>query len=469
MTAHTRTPPFNADAELAVLAGIILDPDRFDEVADVVTPDDWYLETHRLTWLAIEAIRRRGGPLDTVTICEQLRATQQLTAVGGEEFVEQLTADLPIVANIEAHARIVRDLGLVRGMVTTAHRVAAEGYTAGDDVIGYLDRAESQLLAASHARRTAHDGPQQIGRVCAESLRLLEEQSRRGAGMAGTRCGLRRVDQMTTGFYSGDLWFIGARPGMGKTALALNIAEYVAETTGPAVVFSLEMDRVQLVRRMKCGRARVPMDRLRSNQLEPDDWSKLTTAAGELSELPLIVDDNPDLTPMRLRSRCRRLRAELGSIALIVVDYLQLMRPDIRHESTEREVREMSRDLKLLAKELACPIVALSQLNRECERRSDKRPTISDLRHSGALEQDADVIAFLYRDEVYNKKSPDTNVAEVIVAKQRNGPIGTVRLAFFGEYFRFYNYEDDFVDDAEPSGIDWAQRARDAAEREGRA
>ena len=469
---ETRVPPHNLDAERAVLAGLMLDPDRFDEVVDIVRPGDWYGEHHVHIWRAISELRRRGAPLDTVTVRDQLRAHGKLTAES-DEYLLRLTNEIPVVAHINEHAEIVEQTAMHRKMLLAVQQVAADGYGAVESVSDFLDRAESLVLSVSHSRRSKNFGPQHIAEVLLEDHRLLEEQAARGSGVAGTKTGIDVYDRMTTGMYPGDLLIVAGRPGMGKTAFAMNIAEHVAEHEGVVAVFSLEMTRVQLVRRMKCARARVPMERLRANQLQAADWSKLTTAAGELANLPIIIDDDPDVTPMKLRSRSRRVAAENDGIALIVVDYLQLMRPEVRHESTEKEVAETSRALKLLAKELGCPVMALSQLSRECEKRSDKRPQVSDLRYSGAIEQDADVIAFLYRDEQYNKKTEDKNVAEIIIGKQRSGPTGTVRCAFFGEHTRFENLVeglDDFSDPPErDSGVDCTAKAREAARQEGRA
>ncbi len=466
--ASGRPPPWSREAERSVLGGLMLDPDRFDEVADIVRGGDFFEERHAWIFNAIAELRRRGVGVDTVMVREALGAVGKLNQ-DLDEYLVELLSTIPVVVHIEDHAQRVRDLALQRAMIAVGQQVAAEGYGRVEDVMEYLDRAESAVLSVSHARRTGRDGPQHIKVVLAEDHRLLEEQERRGEGMAGASTGLTVVDEMTTGLYPGDFWIIGGRPSMGKTSFGMQIIEHLAEQYGPVAVFSLEMTRIQLVRRMKCGRGRVDMERLRSNRLEATDWSKLTSAARELEQLPIIVDDNVDLTPMRLRSKCRRVAAEHGQLAGILIDYLQLMKADRHHDTTEREVADTSRSLKLLAKEMGCPLIALSQLNREVERRSDKRPGLSDLRYSGALEQDADVIGFLYRDEVYNKKTDDTNVAEVIIGKQRNGPTGTVRCAFFGEYFRFYNLADEFRDEPEapPPGRDWSAVAREAAQKEG--
>lgn len=436
-----RVPPSSLEAERAVLGGMLLENDAMNVVMEILDKEDFYSEANGIIFEVMTTLFRKGRPMDTVTVREELVARQKLQAVGGDEYLLDLTNTIPTVANIEAHAHIVREKALVRRMVAVAHEIAARGYGDYGDTQQFLDQAERAIFEVAKERlRSPYE---HIKPVMMRTFKAIQDAADRGERITGLPTGFDDLDDMTAGMHEGDLIIVAGRPGMGKTAFALNVGVNACQLRKVAVaVFSLEMPKEQLVRRMLCSEARVDGSRMRSGQLWRDDWPKLARAAGTLSDLPFFIDDTPGLTLMELRAKARRLNSEANGLGLIIIDYLQLMRSGSRHDSREQEISEISRSLKALAKELRIPVIALSQLNRGVETRGvkDKRPQLSDLRESGAIEQDADTILFVYRDEVYNRYNPDSkNRAEIIIGKQRAGPVGTVHCAFFNEYTRFDN------------------------------
>ncbi len=440
-----RVPPNALDAERAVLGGILLENDAMNVVVEILTKDDFYSQANAIIFDAMRALASRSQPVDQVTLREELVQAQKLQAVGGDEYLFALTNTIPTVANIEAHAKIVNDKSVVRRLITACHEIAASGYGDYGEVEEFLDTAEASVFSV--AKQRARNPYEHVKDVVMRTFEEIHEMAKRGDSITGLPTGFDRLDAMTAGMHPGDLIIIAGRPGMGKTSFALNVGLNASVARKASVaVFSLEMPKEQLVKRMLCSEARVDGTRMRTGQLQKDDWPKLANAAGILSELPVWIDDTPAITMLELRAKARRLQSEAG-LGLIIVDYMQLMRSGSKNDSREQEISEISRNLKGLAKELSLPVIALSQLNRGVESRGnkDKRPQLSDLRESGAIEQDADTIWFVYRDEVYNKDSDERGVAEIIVGKQRAGPTGTARVRFFNNYTRFDNLaEDDY-------------------------
>ncbi|MBK8172252.1 MAG: replicative DNA helicase [Sandaracinaceae bacterium] len=438
-----RVPPNSLEAERAVLGGILLSNTSLNTVIEMIGDDDFYSEAHREIFRAMTDLFSRGEPLDTVTIRAALATRGKLQAVGGDDYLLSLTNTIPTIANIESHARIVREKSVVRRLILACHEVAATGYGDYGEVERFLDTAEKAVFDVAKERvRHPYEHIKQVVMRTFQEITLAAERKER---ITGLPTGFDRLDHMTAGMHPGDLIIIAGRPGMGKTSFALNVGvNACVASRKPVAVFSLEMPKEQLARRMLCSEARVDAGRLRTGRLTREDWPPLANAAGILSELPIWIDDAPGITLMELRAKARRMKSESG-LGLIIIDYLQLMRAGVKTDSREQEISEISRSLKGLAKELAIPIIALSQLNRGVETRGtkDKRPQLSDLRESGAIEQDADTIMFIYRDEVYNRESMERGVAEIIIGKQRSGPTGTVRCAFFSAYTRFDNLADD--------------------------
>ncbi|MFO0694909.1 MAG: replicative DNA helicase [Polyangiales bacterium] len=438
-----RVPPNALDAERAVLGGALLENDAINTVLEILSPEDFYSEANGRIYEAMLSLFRRSQPVDHVTLREELVHTGKLAIVGGDEYLLSLTNTIPTVANIEAHAKIVREKSVVRRLITACHEIAASGYGEYGEVEQFLDHAESTVFNV--AKERAKNPYEHVRDVVMRAFEQIQKTAERGGTITGLPTGFLKVDEMTAGMHPGDLIIIAGRPGMGKTSFAMNVAvnACMTKTDGkysPVAVFSLEMPKEQLVQRMLSSEGRVDSSRLRKGQLVRDDWPKLAQAAGALAEMPIFIDDTPAISLIELRSKARRIRAEHG-LSLIVIDYLQLMRSGSRNDSREQEISEISRNLKALAKELSLPIIALSQLNRSVETRAgkDKRPQLSDLRESGAIEQDADTIWFVYRDEVYNRETPEKGVAEIIIGKQRAGPTGTARVKFFHEFTRFDN------------------------------
>ena len=420
-----------------MLGGILLENDAMNVVLEVLSVDDFYSEANAKIFEAMSELFRRNQPVDQVTLRELLLHSGKLAGVGGDEYLLSLTNTIPTVSNIKAHAQIVREKSVVRSLIQVCHEVTARGYGDYGAVEEFLDEAESSVFSVAR-ERTRHPY-EHVKEVVMRTFQEIHETANRGEAITGLPTGFAVLDKLTAGMHAGDLIIVAGRPGMGKTSFALNVAHNACvDTKAPVAFFSLEMPKGPLVRRLLGSEARVDGNRIRTGQLHKDDWPKLADAAGTLSELPIWIDDTPALTLLELRAKARRLRSEIG-LSLLVVDYLQLMRSGSRNDSREQEISEISRSLKALAKELVIPIIALSQLNRSVESRGikDKRPQLSDLRESGAIEQDADTILFIYRDEIYNRDSEDRGIAEIIIGKQRSGPTGTCRVRFFSEYTRF--------------------------------
>jgi len=434
-----KLPPQSIEAEESILSAILLETNTLLEVLEILTPEDFYRTAHQRIFAAMELLFRKAEPIDLITLTNALRESNQLEEIGGAAYLARLVDTVPSAINVAHYARIVREKSSLRRLIAKAGEITQRCYGDSGDFDQVLDFAEGAVFEISENKHRAAFHP--LSKIIDINIDALEKRQANRALVTGISTGYTRLDNMTSGLQGSDLIILAARPAMGKTALALNIARNAAMISNVAVaVFSLEMSKEQLSMRMLCGEARVDSSRLRSGFLNPEDWANITDAASALSEAPIYIDDSPDISATSIRTKSRRLKMD-KDLGLIIIDYLQLMRG---HENTERrdlEISDISRSLKLLAKELNVPVLALSQLNRKLEERSDKRPQLSDLRESGALEQDADVVAFIYRDEVYNKdeNNPNRGVAEVIVAKQRNGPTGVVPLTFLGAYTRFEN------------------------------
>jgi replicative DNA helicase len=441
---NLKLPPHSLEAEQSVLGGLLLDNDAVDKVGDIVTDGDFYSDAHRLIFAHVVRLVTDGKPADVVTVSESLASAQKLDYVGGLPYLGALVQNVPTAANIRHYAQIVRDRSILRQLAATAGDIADSAYNPlGRSAKEILDQAEAKVL---HIAEQGERGAQQfaeIGKLLPGVVERIETLYNRDdpSDVTGVPTGYSDLDRMTSGFQPGDLVIIAGRPSMGKTSLALNIGEHVALSTKmPVAVFSMEMGASQLALRMIGSVGRLDQHKLRTGRLAAEDWEKLSSALGRLAEAPILIDETPALNAIEVRSRARRLTKTYGKLGLVIVDYLQLMQASSQGENRATEISEISRAMKSLAKELRVPVVALSQLNRSLEQRPNKRPVMSDLRESGAIEQDADVILFIYRDEVYNADTQDKGVAEIIVGKQRNGPIGTVRLTFLGEYTRFENF-----------------------------
>jgi replicative DNA helicase len=439
-----RVPPHSIEAEASVLGGLLLDNRAWDRIGDLVRADDFYRADHRLIFDCISRLIDAAKPADVVTVFESLQNLGRADEVGGLAYLNTLAHETPSAANIRRYAEIVRDRAILRNLVSVSDEIATKALNpAGKETRQILDEAESQIFQIGEQGSRTSTGFQDFHTVLARVVEKVDDlyQSPNASDVTGVPSGFTDLDQKTAGMHAGDLLIVAGRPSMGKTSLALNIAEHVAITESlPVAVFSMEMGAEQLAMRVLCSVGRLDAQRVRTGRLTEDDWNRLTLAMGKMKEARIHIDETPGLNPLELRSRARRLSRQYGTLGLIVVDYLQLMSASSSGENRTTEISEITRSLKGLAKELGCPVVALSQLNRTVEQRTDKRPVMSDLRESGAIEQDADVILFIYRDEVYRPDTPDKGVAEIIIAKQRNGPIGTVRLTFLGQYTKFENH-----------------------------
>ena len=441
-------PPQSIEAEMSVLGGILLDNEAINRTLEMLTPDDLYRESHRKILRAMIELNERGEPCDLITMTDMLKKKGELEEVGGGAYLATLVDYVPTAANIAYYCKIVKEKGVARRLITAATEIVTQGYSDRTDIEEMLDYAQKVMFDISeHRLRPAY---YQVSEILTETIDNIQRLYEKKEHITGQPSGFFDLDKLTAGFQPSDLIIIAGRPSMGKTAFALNIAQYAAihaEQAKPVVIFSLEMSKEQLVTRLLCSEARVDASRLRTGHLVESDWNKLTSAAGSLHDAKIFIDDTPAISVMEMRAKSRRLKAEKG-IGMIVVDYLQLMRGGSNSESRQQEISEISRSLKALAKELNVPVVALSQLNRGLESRTDKRPMMSDLRESGAIEQDADVIMFVYREAVYCEKCKNRELvcdenhernAEIVIGKQRNGPIGTVNLTFMGEYTKFEN------------------------------
>ena len=436
-----KRPPHSFEAEQAIIGGVMLDNQVYDKIETVLCETDFYRIEHRILYHAITQLARKGHPFDVVTLLDNLKSTNQLDDAGGEAYLFELANNTPSVANVTAYADIVREKSVQRQLISIAGEIADSAYNPGTrEVSELLDFAESKVFAIAE-QTGADSGPENIKSILVKAVEKIDSLYQNGDIITGLATGLTDLDAMTSGLQPCDLVIVAGRPSMGKTTLVMNMAEHAAiQGKKPVLVFSMEMPADSLAMRMISSLGRIEQHNIRTGKLVDDDWPRLTSAVHMLSESLLFVDDTPALSPSELRARARRLAKEHGQLGLIVVDYLQLMKvPGFKADNRTAEISEISRSLKSLAKELSVPLVALSQLNRSLEQRQDKRPVMSDLRESGAIEQDADLICFIYRDEVYNEESPDKGVAEIIVSKQRNGPIGTVRLSWQGPYTKFDN------------------------------
>lgn len=441
-----KLPPHSVEAEQSVLGGLLLENEALDKIADILGSGDFYRHDHRLIYQHIGRLIEHNKPADIVTVAESLENSAELSGVGGIAYLGALAQNTPTAANIRRYAEIVRERAVMRKLVEVGSSIAESAYSPqGRDAQQLLDEAEAKIFQIAEGGKRSSEGFVDIKVLLpqvADRIDYLYQRENQG-DVTGVPTGFGDLDEKTSGFQPGDLIIVAGRPSMGKTAFSLNIAENIAlDTKLPVAVFSMEMGATQLATRMIGSVGRLDQHRMRNGNLEDEDWVRLTTALGKLNDAPIYIDEGAGLSSFDVRARARRLHRQCGKLGLIVVDYLQLMSAPSGRQGENRatEISEISRSLKSLAKELDVPVVALSQLNRSVEQRPDKRPVMSDLRESGAIEQDADLILFIYRDEVYNSDSPDKGTAEIIIAKQRNGPIGRVRLTFLGEHTRFENF-----------------------------
>jgi replicative DNA helicase len=434
-----KVPPQNLEAEQSILGSILLENSAINSALEILKKNDFYSEAHRKIFSVIIELSEKNEPVDLITLSNALKGRNYLDSVGGTTYLASLVDNVPSAANIANYAKIVKEKAILRGLIGSATEIITNCYETGSDVDQILDKAEHSIFEISENKVRPSFYP--IRDIVKESFRSIEDLYSRKELITGVSTGFEKIDDLTSGLQKSDLIIIAGRPSMGKTALALNIAQFAAlESQIPVAIFSLEMSKEQLAFRLLASEAKVDSQRLRKGFLGETDWPKLTTAAGRLSEAPLFIDDTPAISVLEMKAKSRRLKADAG-LGLIVVDYIQLMRGGSYRDSREQEISEISRSLKALAKELRVPVIALSQLNRKVEDRTNRRPQMADLRESGAIEQDADVIAFIYRDEAYNKSddNPEKGIAEIIISKQRNGPTGIVKLAFLEKFTSFEN------------------------------
>ncbi len=434
-----RLPPQNIEAEQAVLGSVMIENDAINRVIEFVDSEDFYREAHRKIFSAMIALSEKGEPIDLVTLTDSLRQRGDLEEVGGSTYLSYLVDTIPTAANAATYAKIIREKSVLRRLIHGATQIIAQGYesSGGGDVDQFLDNSEKIIFDV--AQRRIRQSFYSMKDIVKDGYKMIERLYERKELVTGVPTGYTELDRMTAGLQASDLIIVAGRPSMGKTAFALCIVAHAAlKKKVPCAIFSLEMSKEQLAQRMLCMEARIDASKLRSGCLNESDWPKLTRAAGDLSEAPIFVDDTPAINILEMRAKARRLKKEHG-LGLIIVDYLQLMRGVAATDNREREISEISRSLKALAKELNLPVIALSQLNRMVESRKPPKPILADLRESGAIEQDADVICFLFREEVYDRDTVNKGIAEIIIGKQRNGPVGEVRLAFLNTFTRFEN------------------------------
>ncbi|MEQ9502854.1 MAG: replicative DNA helicase [Deltaproteobacteria bacterium] len=435
-----RVPPQDLDAERAVLGSVLLTNDSINVAVELLGPDDFYRPGHRMVYAAMTELSQKGEPVDAVTLSSHLKARDELDSAGGIEGIIALAETVATAANIKYYAEIVKKKSTLRKLIEAATQIVAEAYDTSDPD-GAVDEAERQIFEI--AKTKSKGGITPVSEIVVDAFQMIEKRADQRQAVTGVHTGITDLDHKTAGLQPSDLIIVAGRPSMGKTAFSIGMGLHAAVNTGKALaIFSLEMSKESLVMRMLCSEGRVDSARLRGGFLNEEDWPRLGRAAGRISEAPIFIDDTGAISVLEVRAKCRRLASEHG-LDVIIIDYLQLMRGSPNSQSREQEISEISRGLKALAKELNVPVVALSQLNRGVEQRVDKRPGLSDLRESGAIEQDADVIMFVYRDEVYNPETEDRGISEIIVGKQRNGPIGTVRCRFFHEFTRFDNLTEE--------------------------
>jgi replicative DNA helicase len=433
--AYERVPPHNVEAEESVLGSMLLSKDAIAEVLELLREDDFYRPAHRTVFRSVLELYGHGDAVDAVTVAEELRRNGALADIGGAPFLHTLVATVPTAANAGFYARIVKEAGVLRRLIDAGTQIVQLGFETPQDTESAVDRAESLVYQVAQGRVT--EDYHSLRDVLTGTLEAIERLHEDHREITGVPTGFPDLDRLTSGLQPSNLVIVAARPAVGKSTLGLDVARHAAVRAGvPTVVFSLEMSRTELVQRLMCAECTVDMQRLRTGRMEESDWTRLTRSLGKLADAPLFIDDSPGTTMMEIRAKCRRLKQRHG-LGLVVVDYLQLMQPSRRFENRQQEVSEISRSLKLLAKELEVPVIAISQLSRQTESRSDRRPMLSDLRESGALEQDSDVVLFIYRDELYDPESPRKGEADLILAKHRNGPTDTVTVTFQGQYSRF--------------------------------
>ena len=445
-SAAKKVLPFSREAEKSLIGVLLLQSAAWDRIESTVVADDFYDAKHQHIFQALTEMYAKNMAIDMLTVVEFLQNKATLEQAGGESYIYTLADQAPVGGNISAYATIIHDKAVLRALQEVATRIVDSVYhPEGRTPDELLQQAEADVFSIAHSHNDQNT-MLPIGTVLAKTTERIDQLYHSGQSLTGAPTGYQDLDKMTSGLQKGDLVIIAGRPSMGKTILGGNICEYIAiATKRPSLFFSLEMPSESIVMRMLSSLGRIKQERIRSGKLRDEDWPKMTSAIGLLSEAPIFIDDTGGISPSELRSRARKIAREHGDLGVIVVDYLQLMRvPELR-DNRVQEISEISRSLKLIAKELNVPVVALSQLNRSLESRTDRRPVNSDLRESGSIEQDADVISFIYRDEVYNSDSPDKGTAEIIIGKQRNGPIGTVRLSYMGEYVRFDNFTNEVV------------------------
>ena len=445
-----KVPPHSIEAEQAVLGSMLIDRESWDKVAELVTDADFYNHSHQVIFKVILKLLGESQPVDLITVSEALEHRNELEDAGGFAYLAELAKNTPSSANVTSYAKIVSERAITRELIGVAHEIAEVGYNPeGRDSADILDMAESKVFEIAEKRTGENEGPRDVDSVLDKTIKRLESLIETSKEVTGVTTGFSDLDKKTSGLRPSDLIIVAARPSMGKTTFAMNLCEnaMMAETK-PVLVFSLEMPSEQIMMRMLASLSRVDQTRIRTAQLDDQEWARVSNTMAMLKDKDnLFIDDSSGLTPMDVRSRARKLARERGGISLIMVDYLQLMRVPSLSDNRTLEIAEISRSLKALAKELEVPVVALSQLNRSLEQRADKRPVNSDLRESGSIEQDADLIMFIYRDEVYHENSEYKGIAEIIIGKQRNGPIGTSRLTFQGQFSRFDNYAGPAFDD----------------------
>jgi len=431
-----RVPPQNAEAEEYVLGAMLLAPGAIGAVSEILKADDFYRQSHGRIFNAALGLYGRGEPVDAITLIDELDKRSDLDSVGGRPRIHELAALVPASANAAHYARIVHEMAILRGLITAGQEIAGLGYDRPGETVELVDRAEQIVFALSQSRVTSEFS--HIEQLLKESFERITALYESGVDITGVASGFRDLDRITSGFQPGNLVIIAARPSMGKSALALCMAANLGvRLNTPVALFTLEMSKSEVTQRLMCSEAKVESQKLRSGKLAPDDWPRLTAACDKLARAPVFVDDTGSITMMEIRSKARRLKSREPNLGLVIVDYLQLMTSGSSAENRVQEVSQISRSLKVLAKDLEVPIVALSQLSRAVEQRHDRRPILSDLRESGSIEQDSDIVAFIYRDEYYNEESDQQGLAEVIVAKHRNGPTDTIKLSFLKRYAKF--------------------------------